>query len=65
VVHFSAPSWCGPCKAYKPKYEALAEKKSAAAQFACCYDESELCKEVKPKISSFPTTRFFLPGADN
>ena len=41
VIDFTA-TWCGPCKAIKPKYEALADTYSSVAFWSIDVDENEV-----------------------
>ena len=58
VKVFTAPSWCGPCKAYKETYEKLAEEFDNVIIYDV--DDSEHQEYVHfKKIKSLPTTIFF------
>lgn len=61
MVDFWA-SWCGPCMAAAPEFEALAEKYAGKAQFVkVSFDDAgELAKQYN--ISGIPTFLFFKDG---
>jgi len=66
VVCFTAPSWCGHCVAFAPRYEAVAEALVQAAatsgvlvEFTKVEDEELMEKEG---IRGFPTTRLYWKG---
>lgn len=61
VVDFYA-DWCGPCKAYAPTFDAIAEKYAESACFVRIDADQypDLCKTYE--VSSIPTTLFIMPG---
>ena len=62
IVTFSA-TWCGPCKASKPKLKELAEK--SPIPIACVYEEDlEDFLDVFVQIKAFPTYIVFKNGQE-
>uniref|UniRef100_A0A7S3KX65 Thioredoxin domain-containing protein n=1 Tax=Amphora coffeiformis TaxID=265554 RepID=A0A7S3KX65_9STRA len=62
IVTFSA-SWCGPCKASKPKLKELAEKSTIPFGYVH-EDDLEDFLDVFVLIKSFPTYIFFKNGQE-
>mmetsp|Transcript_19348 Transcript_19348/g.28635 ORF Transcript_19348/g.28635 Transcript_19348/m.28635 type:complete len:131 (-) Transcript_19348:215-607(-) len=61
VVDFTA-SWCGPCRAIAPKFEALSETHKDEVVFLKV--DVDKCKDVSRSqgISAMPTFKFFKQG---
>jgi thioredoxin 1 len=63
VVMFSA-SWCGPCKVFKPKFEAASLDHSDIAFAYCDIEEApDLAQDVG--IQSVPTIVSFVNGIES
>ena len=60
VIDFWAP-WCGPCRSFKPIFEAAAEKHTDAV-FASCNTEEEAELAAMFQIRSIPTLVVFREG---
>jgi thioredoxin 1 len=60
LVDFWAP-WCGPCRAFKPIFEAAAEKHQDLT-FAACNTEEEQELAGAFSIRSIPTLMVFKQG---
>lgn len=66
VVTFSA-TWCGPCKASKPRLKELAESSSSATAIDVGYvheEDLEDFLDIFVVIKSFPTYIFFRGGEE-
>jgi thioredoxin 1 len=60
VIDFWAP-WCGPCRSFKPIFEAAAERHPDVTFVACnTEDEQEIAGAFK--IQSIPTVMIFRQG---
>jgi thioredoxin-like negative regulator of GroEL len=62
IVMFSA-SWCGPCKAFKPKFQKLAEETTGVDFFYCDVDSAQRAA-MDLSIQSVPTIVSFRDGDD-
>lgn len=60
VIDFWAP-WCGPCRSFKPIFEAAAERHSDAV-FASCNTEEQTELAAMFQIRSIPTLVVFREG---
>lgn len=60
VIDFWAP-WCGPCRTFKPIFEAASEK-HADAVFASCNTEEQSELAAMFQIRSIPTLVIFREG---
>jgi thioredoxin-like negative regulator of GroEL len=62
AVMFGA-SWCGPCKAFKPKFQSISEENEDIVFAYCDVDEtSALAAELE--IQSVPTVVGFFEGVE-
>lgn len=61
VVKFSA-SWCGPCRALAPRFEALAEQLQEKARFVEVDVDEIREAAVKHGVQSVPTLLLFKDG---
>jgi thioredoxin 1 len=63
VVMFSA-SWCGPCKVFKPKFEAASSENPDVTFAYCDIEETQgLSRDVS--IQSVPTVVSFVNGDED
>jgi len=60
IIDFWAP-WCGPCRSFKPIFEAAAERHSDAV-FASCNTEEQTELAAMFQIRSIPTLVVFREG---
>ncbi|MCU0232691.1 MAG: thioredoxin domain-containing protein [Thermoanaerobaculales bacterium] len=60
VIDFWAP-WCGPCRSFKPIFEAAAERHGDAV-FASCNTEEQTELAAMFQIRSIPTLVVFREG---
>jgi thioredoxin 1 len=60
VIDFWAP-WCGPCRTFKPIFEAASEKHTDAV-FASCNTEEQSELAAMFQIRSIPTLVIFREG---
>ena len=62
VLLFTA-TWCGPCKAYKPKFEALAAAHADKAKFTQVDIDADFEMAAQHSIRGVPTVIVLVDGA--
>ena len=61
VVYVFSASWCGPCKAFKPRWEKVS---GAYPSIPFLYVDIDVCQNLADQlgVSSIPAVRIYRPG---